>query len=165
MLAMVELSSVAEILKILSMCPRGQLKSQSGHHSVCGMTGVRSSEQLGKARVTSIPLDHVSLLLHDHTVGGLSQGRHFQIALNWIQWLCTWATHGSQGPSTWVSHQMFPDSVGSSDQDVVNAGPGNVPPAWGPGQPDTGVRFTCSGRIISQKRVPREIQIRKILKR
>ena len=41
---------MAEILKYFLCAPRGQLKSQSGHHSACGMTGVGSSEQLGKAR-------------------------------------------------------------------------------------------------------------------
>ena len=69
------------------------------------------------------------------------------------------------GPIHLATRPNF-DSVSSSDQNVVIAGPGNMPPAWGPGQPDTGVRFTHSraGSFPTEKPVPREIQTVGILK-
>ena len=69
------------------------------------------------------------------------------------------------GPIHLATRPNF-DSVSSSDQNVVIAGPGNMPPAWDPGQPDTGVRFTHSwaGSFPTEKPVPREIQTVGILK-
>ena len=69
------------------------------------------------------------------------------------------------GPIHLATRPNF-DSVSSSDQDVVTAGPGNMPPAWGPGQPDTGVRFTHSraGSFPTEKPIPREIQTAGVLK-
>ena len=69
------------------------------------------------------------------------------------------------GPIHLATRPNF-DSVSSSDQDVVTAGPGNMPPAWGPGQPDTGVRFSHSraGSFPTEKPIPREIQTAGVLK-
>ena len=54
---------------------------------------------------------------------------------------CPWRP----GPSHLAAQPNF-DSVGSSGQDAVTAGPGNVPPAWDPGQPDTGSDLLIHGQ-------------------